>query len=98
MRTSRLKGNTTNRVQVEREDCSTVLASRFQVDKCAEQIVFDPVSYGLSPKLEKGFQIACDDLRPDRRFVVYGGSDRYPIKADVEVIGPRALADILAAL
>jgi hypothetical protein len=45
--------------------------------------------------LEKGFQIACDDLRPDRRFVLYGGSDRYPIKADVEVIGLRALAEML---
>ena len=56
------------------------------------------IKRGLSPKLEKGFQIACDDLRPDRRFVVYGGSDRYPIKADVEVIGLRALADMLAAL
>jgi predicted AAA+ superfamily ATPase len=56
------------------------------------------IKRGLSPKLEKGFQIACDDLRPDRRIVVYGGSDRYPIKADVEVIGLRALAEMLAAL
>jgi predicted AAA+ superfamily ATPase len=56
------------------------------------------IKRGLSPKLEKGFQIACDDLQPDRRFVVYGGNDHYPIKADVEVIGLRAMAEMLAML
>ncbi len=56
------------------------------------------IKRGLSPKLEKGFQIACDDLKPDRCFVVYGGEDRYPIKPGVEVIGLKALAELLASL
>lgn len=56
------------------------------------------IKRGLSPKLEKGFQIACNDLQPERRFVVYGGNDRYPVKGDVEVIGLGAMAEMLAIL
>jgi predicted AAA+ superfamily ATPase len=56
------------------------------------------IKRGLSPKLEKGFQTACDDLQPSRRFVVYSGSDRYPVKADTEVIGLWEMADMLARL
>jgi hypothetical protein len=56
------------------------------------------IKRGLSPKSEKGFQIACDDLRPGHRLVVYGGNDRYSVKVDVEVIGLRAMAEMLAGL
>jgi len=49
-------------------------------------------------KPARGFYEACEDLRPARRFVVYGGSERYPISADVEVIGLRELAEILSKL
>jgi predicted AAA+ superfamily ATPase len=56
------------------------------------------IKRGLSPKLEKGFQIACADLNPDHRFVVYAGNDRYPIKPNVEVIGLQAMAEMLSRL
>lgn len=45
-----------------------------------------------SPKLEKGFRTAIEDVQPSRAFVVYGGSERYPRGESVEVIGLRELA------
>jgi predicted AAA+ superfamily ATPase len=39
-----------------------------------------------SPTLSKGFHIACEDLRPERKFVIYSGKDTFPIKADITAI------------
>ncbi len=50
-----------------------------------------------APKVERGFHIACDDLKPDKRWVVYPGDDRYPLDADTEVIGLYALGRLLQA-
>ena len=54
------------------------------------------IKRGLAPRAEKGFHIACDDVRPDRRFIVYSGNDRYRLDSQLEAIGVRALADMLA--
>ncbi len=56
------------------------------------------IKRGLSPKPSKGFHIACEDLKPSRRFVVYSGSSRYPIGAKTEAIGLKEMAALLAAL
>jgi hypothetical protein len=53
------------------------------------------VKRSLSPKLERGFHAACADLKPDRRFVVYPGHDRFPMAEGVEVIPLRELAERL---
>jgi uncharacterized protein len=50
------------------------------------------------PKLERGFHEARVDLKPQKTFVVHGGTDRYPLADGVEVISLRALAVELAAL
>lgn len=47
---------------------------------------------------ENGFYIACQDLKPDRRFVVNAGNEQYPIDAETQAIGVRRLAAMLAAL
>jgi predicted AAA+ superfamily ATPase len=44
------------------------------------------IKRGLAPKLEKGFHIACDDVRPERRLVVYGGDERFPLADGVEAV------------
>jgi predicted AAA+ superfamily ATPase len=54
------------------------------------------IKRGLTAKPEKGFYLACEDLQPARRFVVYSGDIRYPITADVEAIGVREFAERLA--
>lgn len=32
-----------------------------------------------SPSLFKGFYVACEDIKPQRRYVIYAGDDRFPI-------------------
>ncbi len=49
-------------------------------------------------KPRKGFYQACDDLHPAKKFVVYGGEGRYPLSSDVEAIGLKGLAEVLAGL
>ena len=56
------------------------------------------IKRGLSARPEKGFFIACDDLKPARRFVVNSGTERYRVDAHTEAVGVRELAETLAAL
>ena len=55
------------------------------------------VKLGLAPSVTRGFHNACEDIAPTSAFVVYAGSDRYPLAANVEAIGLRDLAAMVAA-
>jgi len=51
-----------------------------------------------APKLERGMRSALEDLRPERSFVVYPGSERYRLADDAEAIGlPELCAEIASA-
>lgn len=54
------------------------------------------VKRSLSPKVEKGFHAACEELKPDRKFLVYPGTESFPLAHGVEVIEPGSLAQELA--
>jgi len=54
------------------------------------------IKKSLTPTTDKGFHIALDDLKPDKAFVVYAGTERYPKAEGIEAIGLRELADELA--
>jgi len=54
------------------------------------------IKRSLSPKLERGFHAACEDLAPARKFVVYPGQERYPLAKDIEAISLSELATLLA--
>ncbi|ADW71569.1 ATP-binding protein [Granulicella tundricola] len=56
------------------------------------------VKRSLSARPEKGFYIACEDLKPDRRFVVNAGITEYPIGQATTAIGLAGLTQVLAAL
>lgn len=56
------------------------------------------IKRGLSARPEKGFYIACEDLKPARRFVVNSGAESYSVNADTTAIGVRELASMLASL
>ncbi len=56
------------------------------------------IKRGLAPKLEKGFHHAREDLKPERSFVVYSGTARYPLAEGVVAIGLSELAATLAAM
>ena len=54
------------------------------------------IKRSLAPRPEKGFHVACDDIKPDQRLVVYPGEARYRVSPDVEVIGLPELMETLA--
>jgi uncharacterized protein len=56
------------------------------------------VKRGRSAKVEAGFHSACEDLKPERRFVVYSGTERYRIGQGVEAISLHELATMLTGL
>ncbi len=48
-----------------------------------------------APKPERGFYSACADLEPAKRFLVYPGTERFPLDEFTEAIGVVALANEL---
>lgn len=53
------------------------------------------IKRSLAPKLERGFHVACDDLSPVRKFVIYPGLERYRLASDIEAISlPELMANI----
>jgi predicted AAA+ superfamily ATPase len=56
------------------------------------------IKRGLSSRPEKGFFVGCEDLKPQHRFQVNAGAERYPIGNDTEAVGLPALMEFLATL
>ena len=56
------------------------------------------ITLGLTPGVSRGFRNACEDVAPERSFVVYSGDDRYPLSSDLEVIGLREMTGLLRSL
>jgi predicted AAA+ superfamily ATPase len=56
------------------------------------------IKRGLAPRPTKGFYIALADIKPDKAFVIYSGTGRYPITREIEAIGLQEMAVILANL
>ncbi len=54
------------------------------------------IKRSLTPKVERGFHAACEDLKPAKKFVVYPGQERYPITAEIEAIPLHELAKLLS--
>jgi predicted AAA+ superfamily ATPase len=55
------------------------------------------IKRGLAPKIEKGFRLACESVRPERRLVVYGGVERFPLADGVEAVSLDDLCSELSA-
>ncbi len=51
------------------------------------------IKRGLAPQLERGFHLGCEAVKPERRLVVYGGAERFPLAEGVEAL---ALTDLCA--
>ena len=49
------------------------------------------IKRSLSPAVEKGFYYACDDVRATRRFIIYPGTERFPLPHKVEAISLREI-------
>ena len=55
------------------------------------------IKRGLAPKIERGFHLACESVRPERRLVVYGGVERFPLADGVEAVSLGDLCRELSA-
>ncbi|TVQ34713.1 MAG: ATP-binding protein [Wenzhouxiangella sp.] len=53
------------------------------------------IKRSLSPRLERGFHHAREDLEPDQAWLVYPGHDRYPKAENVEAISLQELMTLL---
>lgn len=47
------------------------------------------IKKGTAPKITRGFHQACDDVQATDKFVVYGGTDEFPVKHDTTMIAPK---------
>lgn len=45
-----------------------------------------------APSLSRGFHSACDDLRPDRKFVVHAGGDDFPLGRGIEAVSLQSMS------
>jgi len=53
------------------------------------------IKRSMAPGPEKGFALACDDLRIEQRYVVYPGTERISLRHDAQAIGLQELATLL---
>jgi predicted AAA+ superfamily ATPase len=53
------------------------------------------VKRSSAPRIERGFHSACADLDPRKRFIVYPGTERFPLDGVTDAIGVVALAKAL---
>ncbi|EOR96106.1 hypothetical protein ADIARSV_0750 [Arcticibacter svalbardensis MN12-7] len=53
------------------------------------------VKRSSSPKISKGFYTACDDIKATSKFVIYSGSERYPMSGQIEAIGLTEFLEML---
>ena len=56
------------------------------------------VKRGQAPHLEHGFHLACDVVKPERCFVVYNGTERFPLAKGVEAVSLPELCHELDAM
>lgn len=77
-------------------------ATGVEIDLVVDTVGGKPIAIeikrSLSPKLSKGFHVACEDLRSERRYIVYPGIESYPIDSSARVIGVSELGEELRQL
>ncbi len=51
------------------------------------------IKRSIKPKLSKGFYFACNDIKPTKQFVVYSGSEDFPLDKDTKVISVYSMCN-----
>ncbi|MBB1075051.1 ATP-binding protein [Rhodoferax sp. 4810] len=54
------------------------------------------IKRSMTPSLEKGFAIACDDLHITQRYVVYPGTESFALRQGAQAMGLEALVALLS--
>ena len=55
------------------------------------------IKMSRAPSRRKGFTVACQDVRPEKKFIVYQGTKRFFTRGDVEAIGLQELCQEVAS-
>lgn len=50
-----------------------------------------------TPKIEKGFYYACEDIQPNKTFIVYNGKETFPLPNGVMAISIYELMKTITA-
>lgn len=53
------------------------------------------IKKGLAPKISSGFHQGCKDIKAKRKYLVYGGTEKFPIKHNTTVIGLEQIMKLL---
>lgn len=53
------------------------------------------IKRSLTPQPSKGFWLACEDLKPDAKFLVYPGSERFPLREGLDAIGLLEIRELI---
>jgi predicted AAA+ superfamily ATPase len=56
------------------------------------------IKHSYAPKLGKGLHRAIEDTNPEKTFVVYGGTERFPLTERIEFIPLPNLCNLLASM
>lgn len=56
------------------------------------------IKRSLAPKLERGFHLACEDIQPAERVVVYAGTELFPVANGIQALPLGELCRRLIAL
>lgn len=62
-----------------------------------QKITAVEIKYSSAPQPPKGFRIACDDLACERRFIVYPGTDRYPLPGNCVALPAREIRTLYSS-
>lgn len=55
------------------------------------------IKLNRSPQVSKGFHMACNDLKPQKKFLIYSGKDQYPIGNGITVISLREMIALITS-
>jgi len=53
------------------------------------------VKRSSAPKVSKGFHFACEDINATDKFLIYPGTERFPLSNGIEALGVRAFLELL---
>ncbi len=52
----------------------------------------------LAPKVERGFHVACNDIKPGRKLLIYPGAESYRTTGDIEVMSLDTVCRLAGAM
>ena len=67
------------------------------IERGGQPVVAIEVKRSTAPTPERGFGLACDDLGVTQRWVVYPGTERFPLRQGAQAVGLRELMALLAS-